>query len=100
MGPHAIACARVCSLSGRIPRLGARCIQIPERQGRVRMADPVMIRAAHRSGLPVHIWTIDDDAEMERLLDMGVDGIMSDRIEILRDVLRARGAWHEVPATP
>jgi glycerophosphoryl diester phosphodiesterase len=64
------------------------------------MADPVMIRATHRSGLPVHIWTIDDAAEMEWLLDMGVDGIMSDRLEILRDVLRARGAWHEMPAAP
>lgn len=98
MGPHAIACARACSLFGGIPRLGAHCIQIPVRQGRVRMADPVMVRAAHRSGLPVHIWTIDDDAEMERLLDIGVDGIMSDRLEILRDVLRARGAWHAAPA--
>jgi glycerophosphoryl diester phosphodiesterase len=98
MGPRAIACARVCSLAGRIPRLGARCIQIPVRQGRVRMADPVMVRAAHRSGLPVHIWTIDDAAEMERLLDLGVDGIMSDRLETLRDVLRARGAWQDTPA--
>jgi glycerophosphoryl diester phosphodiesterase len=95
MGPRAIACARACSLAGRIPRLGARCLQIPVRQRGVGMAEPVMIRAAHRSGLPVHVWTIDDAAEMARLLDLGVDGIMSDRLEVLRGVLRDRGAWRE-----
>jgi glycerophosphoryl diester phosphodiesterase len=100
MGPRAIACARVCSISGHIPRLGARCMQIPVRQGRILMADTVMIRAAHRSGLPVHIWTIDDPDEMERLLDLGVDGIMSDRLQTLREVLQRRGAWHEAATVP
>jgi glycerophosphoryl diester phosphodiesterase len=42
----------------------------------------------------VHVWTEDDPARIRRLLDLGVDGIMSDRIDVLRDILIERGAWH------
>jgi glycerophosphoryl diester phosphodiesterase len=42
----------------------------------------------------VHVWTIDDPAEMYRLLDLGVDGIMTDRPSVLKDVLVERGTWH------
>ena len=50
---------------------------------------------AHRAGKFVHVWTIDDPAEIHRLLDLGVDGIMTDRPAVLRDVMRERGVWHE-----
>ena len=49
---------------------------------------------AHEHGLQVHLWTIDDRAEMERLLDLGVDGLMTDEPAVLKDVLVARDAWH------
>ena len=51
------------------------------------------MRRCHQRGVEVHVWTIDDPAEMNRLLDLGVDGIMTDRPALLRDVLRARGQW-------
>lgn len=93
MAPREIARARLASITGRIPRQGAMCIQLPVRQNGVPMVEPVMLRAAHRSGLPIHVWTIDDRAEMVRLLDLGADGIMTDTLETLRSVLVERGAW-------
>ena len=57
------------------------------------LVDARFVAAAHRRGLPVHVWTIDDPAEMERLLDLGVDGIMTDRPAVLKEVLVRRGQW-------
>ncbi|GAA0959578.1 glycerophosphodiester phosphodiesterase [Virgisporangium aurantiacum] len=71
--------------------------QVPLRYRRVRVADRRFLAHAHRLGLQVHVWTIDDPGTMGRLLDLGVDGIMTDRIEVLRDVFAARGVW---PTTP
>jgi glycerophosphoryl diester phosphodiesterase len=91
MGPRAVAVARVASLAGRLPRQGAQCIQVPIRHGRVRIVTAGFVRAAHRAGLPVHVWTVDDASTMSELLDLGVDGIMTDRPRVLRDVLAGRG---------
>jgi glycerophosphoryl diester phosphodiesterase len=91
MGPRAIAIARALAGTGRVPRLGADCIQVPIRFGRVHIVTAGFVRAAHRAGLPVHVWTIDDEATMHALLDLGVDGIMTDRLRVLRAVLEARG---------
>ncbi len=51
------------------------------------------VRRAHRLGKQVHVWTINDSAQMRTLLDLGVDGIVTDRPDLLRDVLRERGVW-------
>jgi len=72
---------------------GVVAAQVPIRFGRVRVITPAFIAAAHGAGLEVHAWTIDEPAEMQRLLDLGVDGIMSDRPDLLRDVLQQRGVW-------
>jgi glycerophosphoryl diester phosphodiesterase len=91
MGPLAVAVARAASLGARIPRLGAACIQVPVRSGRIPSVTARFVRAAHRARLPVHVWTVNDEPTMQRLLDVGVDGIMTDRPRLLRDVLVARG---------
>ena len=67
--------------------------QVPVRHGRVRVVTPRFLATAHRAGLQVHVWTVDDPPTMNHLLDLGVDGIMTDRIEVLRDVYTARGVW-------
>jgi glycerophosphoryl diester phosphodiesterase len=51
------------------------------------------VRTCHQRGVEVHVWTIDQPGEMERLLDLGVDGIMTDHGAVLRDVLVRRGQW-------
>ena len=93
MGPRATAVAWAAGRLGRVPSQGADCVQIPPAWRSVHLVTPAFLRAAHHSGLPVHVWTIDDATEMDRLLDMGVDGVMTDRIAVLRDVMQRRGAW-------
>jgi len=92
MGPRGIAQLRAAGF--RAPfRPAGDCAQVPVRAGRVTIVDRRFVDTAHRLGLPVHIWTIDDGPEMERLLDLGVDGIMTDRPTVLKDVLERRGEW-------
>lgn len=96
MGQREVAGLRLGSLYGRglagfVP--GVAAVQVPVRYGGIRVVDRRFVRHAHRLGLQVHVWTIDEPALMHELLDLGVDGIMTDRIEVLRDVLIARGHW-------
>jgi glycerophosphoryl diester phosphodiesterase len=55
--------------------------------GRIRVVSPRFVAAAHRAGKQVHVWTVDDPGDMRRLLDMGVDGIVTDRPDLLDQVL-------------
>jgi glycerophosphoryl diester phosphodiesterase len=103
---RALACGRICSSmgqvatgtaflasrSGRMPGFHADCLQVPKRWGILRI-DRRFVRAAHRAGLRVHVWTIDDEADMEYLLDLEVDGIMTDRPRVLKEVFERRGLW-------
>jgi glycerophosphoryl diester phosphodiesterase len=89
-GPQQVAALR---LSGRVP-WGGQAAQVPVRQGRLTIVNGQFVGRAHRLGLHVHVWTIDDADEMRRLLDLGVDGLMTDRPQILKDVLIERNAWH------
>lgn len=72
----------------------AACVQIPPHFGGQSLVEPALLNTAHDLGWQVHVWTIDDRNDMSRLLDLGVDGIMTDRPSVLRDVLRERGQWH------
>lgn len=70
-------------------------VQIPTRYWILPLATRWLIGRYHRLGLQVHVWTINDEQEMNDLLDRGVDAIMTDRTELLRTVLRERGHWPE-----
>ena len=91
MGPRAVALARLAAISGLMPRLAADCVQVPIRRGSFPVANKRFVEAAHHASLPVHVWTINDEEAMDHLLDIGVDGIMSDCLRLLKDVFARRG---------
>lgn len=83
----------------RVPPLVRRALrrvdalQVPVAEDGLTVVDARTVAAAHRAGRYVHVWTVDEPAEMRRLLDLGVDGLVTDRADLLRDVLRDRGLW-------
>jgi glycerophosphoryl diester phosphodiesterase len=85
-GPRELARAVAASRVGRAAAGAADALQVPGR-----LATPRLIAAAHRAGKHLHAWTINDTTTMNRLLDWGVDGIMSDRPDLLNEVMRTRG---------
>ena len=94
MGPREVA--QLVAASRGLPgggRVRSPCAQVPTNQGRVPLVTPRFVDTAHRLGVQVHVWTIDDGDEMARLLDLGVDGIMTDRPQVLKDVLFERDEW-------
>lgn len=90
MGPGRIALLKILGRRG-----SSHVAQVPVRHGRIRVLDASFVARAHRAGVHVHVWTIDDPVEVSRLLDLGVDGIMTDAPIVLRDVLRSRREWVE-----
>ncbi|MET1088421.1 MAG: glycerophosphodiester phosphodiesterase [Arthrobacter sp.] len=68
-------------------------LQVPASRGGIPVVTPGFVRRAHSLGLAVHVWTINEPGEMRRLLQLGVDGIVTDRADLLRDVLLDRGEW-------
>ncbi|MGW2862852.1 glycerophosphodiester phosphodiesterase [Streptomyces sp. NPDC001205] len=94
-GVRGVAALRLRSYGLAVPlRAGAVSAQVPERQSGMPVVDRRFVRTAHALGLQVHVWTINDPARMTALLDLGVDGIMTDHLETLRTVLTDRGAWN------
>ena len=66
---------------------GVDAVQVPERQGRLRIVTPRLVDAAHRHGVEVHVWTVNDPDDMLRLVEMGVDGIVTDRADVALQTL-------------
>jgi glycerophosphoryl diester phosphodiesterase len=99
LGPRGVALLRLAATHDRAGflagggRSAAPCAQVPDRVGPLRVVTPGLVRLAHQRGQRVHVWTVDDPAEMHRLLDVGVDGLMTDRPDALRQVFRDRGLW-------
>ena len=78
-------------------RRGAAALQLPHRRKGLVVVTRGLIRRAHALGLHVHVWTIDEPDQMHELLDLGVDGLMTDRTDLLREVLLERGQWMGEP---
>ncbi|MFI6128348.1 glycerophosphodiester phosphodiesterase [Micromonospora sp. NPDC051141] len=95
LGMRGVARLRMASLHGRPLRLppSVAAAQVPVSYGGVPVVDRRFLAYCHRIGLQVHVWTIDEPARMHQLLDLGVDGIMTDHVGVLRDVYRSRGHW-------
>ncbi len=91
--PAGIAAVRLglpaAALAAGFARSWVRCAQVP-----AGVATAPFIRRAHAAGLQVHVWTVNDRAAMTALLELGVDGIMTDETATLRDVLAQRDQWH------
>lgn len=96
MGPREIGLLRMASYSrhraGMLPLRGD-CAQVPLRLGRRNLVDTRFVEACHALGKKVHVWTVDEPLEMKRLLSLGVDGIITDRPDVLRELLISRGQW-------
>ncbi|MFF0162924.1 glycerophosphodiester phosphodiesterase [Streptomyces sp. NPDC005263] len=76
-----------------VVRRSAVAAQVPEEQSGIPVVDHRFLRTAHALGLQVHVWTVNEPERMHRLLDLGVDGIMTDHIDTLRKVMEDRGVW-------
>ncbi len=86
---------RAVQVGEDLPASAAVAFQVPERQGDLVVVDEAFVAAAHRAGKAVHVWTVNDAEAMERLLGLGVDGIISDVPTTLCGVLGSAGvAWN------
>jgi glycerophosphoryl diester phosphodiesterase len=74
-------------------RIQAGCAQVPLQLGGRALVDERFLAAAHARGLQVHVWTVDTPEESAAMLDLGVDGLMTDRPAMLRELLEKRGQW-------
>lgn len=96
MGPREVARFKLASLLprsrwGAVP--GAVALQVPIKSGPLRVVTKGFVDHAHHLGLDVHVWTVDDAPTINALLDLGVDGVMTDRLDVLKEVYTARGLW-------
>lgn len=97
MPPLQVALFCLLPFLRKVMPLTGQAFQIPERDERtgLRLVSRRMIAAAHRRGMAVHVWTVNDRSDMERLIELGVDGLITDDIAMLKDVLIARNLWEE-----
>ena len=96
MGPKSISKMQLSKVTKNLlrPPYGD-CAQVPSRVKGVQFITREFVKRAHNLGKVVHAWTINEVNEMEYLLDLGVDGIMTDNLTALKSVFLSRGIWRE-----
>ncbi len=94
-GPVGVGLSRFAPrpLAERVLAGGGDALQVPHRRGSTPIVTAAFVRRAHQAGRPVHVWTVDEPDDMRALLDLDVDGLMTDRTDLLRAVLQERGQW-------
>ncbi len=92
-GPAETLALWTASRLGQSPRFKADALQIPEEFAFVPLADQKLVAAAEAGGRQVHVWTVNDPADMAQLLDRGVHAIITDRLDVLKQLLESRGEW-------
>lgn len=95
MGPREVWRLAGQSIGLPLGRFQAGCVQVPLSYRGIPIVTRRFVEAAHRHNLQVHVWTVDCPEEMARLLDLGVDGLMTDQAVVLKQVLSVRGRWHD-----
>jgi glycerophosphoryl diester phosphodiesterase len=96
LGPRGVAALRLSSYSPRaagLVRIQAGCAQVPLQLGGRALVDERFLAAAHARDLQVHVWTVDTAEESAAMLDLGVDGLMTDRPAMLKELLESRTQW-------
>jgi glycerophosphoryl diester phosphodiesterase len=82
-------------LADLLTRGRVAAFQLPRRRSGITLVTAGFVRKVHRARKHLHVWTVDDPDEMRELLDLGVDGLFTDRTDLLRDVLTERGQWKD-----
>jgi glycerophosphoryl diester phosphodiesterase len=93
LGPAGVLKLKSASAGLPARRWPEGCAQVPVKGSGVTIVTRRFVKAAERHGLQVHVWTIDDEAEMRRLIELGVHGLMTDRPAVLKRVLQEKGLW-------
>lgn len=92
-GPRDIAALKFASWGLPFLRSACQCAQVPLRQYGISIPTRRFIAHCNRKGIAVHVWTIDSAEEMRQLIRLGVNGIMTDRPSLLKEVAQEEGVW-------
>ena len=95
VGPSGVTRLRLGKFTNNQSVLRGQCVQVPVDVKGIPLITKVFIDRVHSMNKVIHAWTINDPEEMHRLLDLGIDGIMTDRPQVLKDVLVERNEWRQ-----
>ena len=93
MGPRGISKIQLGRFVNRLEIPSGDCVQVPMHVKGVPLITPKFVERVHSLGKVIHAWTINERNDIEKLLDYGVDGIMTDRLDVLKSTFTDRGIW-------